>query len=114
MDCSVQKIFGSINVNECLCEEPTLSETWTCEVCGVDLNLTKHDVRSRFGHISLSVPVVHTLFYKSDLNVIAMLLDKTEDFIESLVNCDLHVVIEPSSDELILDQIITTDMYREL
>ncbi|PIM94932.1 DNA-directed RNA polymerase subunit beta' [Candidatus Hodgkinia cicadicola] len=108
------KIFGPINVNECLCEEPTLSETWTCEVCGVDLSLTKHDVRSRFGHINLSVPVVHTLFYKSDLNVIAMLLDKTEDFIEGLVNCDLHVVIESSSDELIPDQIITTDMYREL
>ncbi len=108
------RIFGPININECLCEEPTLSETWTCEICDVDLGLTKHDVRSRFGHISLSVPVVHTLFYKSEPNVIAMLLDKTEDFIEGLVNCDLYVVIEPSSDELTSDQIITTDMYREL
>ncbi len=58
--------------------------------------------------------MVYTLFYKSEPNIIAMLLDKTEDFIEGLVNCDLYVVIEPSSDELTSDQIITTDMYREL
>ncbi|PIM94895.1 DNA-directed RNA polymerase subunit beta' [Candidatus Hodgkinia cicadicola] len=108
------KIFGPVNANECLCEEPTFDRTWICEVCGVDLSITNHDVRSRFGHISLAVPVVHPLFYKSDPNVIAILLDKTDGFIEDLTNCNLHVVIESSSDELDSDQIITTDMYREL
>ncbi len=107
-------IFGPINANECLCEEPTFNKTLICKVCGVDLSLTNHDVRSRFGHISLIVPVVHTLLYKSDLNIVAMLLDETEGFVKDLVNCDLHVVIESSSDELKQNQIITTNMYRKL
>ncbi|PIM95180.1 DNA-directed RNA polymerase subunit beta' [Candidatus Hodgkinia cicadicola] len=107
------KIFGSINTNECLCKEPTINKSLKCEICDVDLGLDKHDVRSRFGHICLNVPVVHTLFYKSDPNIIAILLNKTEDFIKNLVNCNLHVVVESCIEEVKVGQIITSDEYRK-
>ncbi|PIM96233.1 DNA-directed RNA polymerase subunit beta' [Candidatus Hodgkinia cicadicola] len=106
-------IFGSINTNECLCKKPTINEGSKCKICGVDVGLGKRAVRSRFGHISLNVPIVHTLFYKSDPNVIAILLDKTEDFVKDLVNCNLHVVVESCIEEVKVGQVITSDEYKK-
>ncbi len=107
------KIFGPLNTNECLCEKPTINKSLKCEICGVDFGLGKYDTRSRFGHISLNVPVVHTLFYKSDPNVIAILLNKTEDFVRKLVNCNLHLVVESYIEGMEIGQVITSDEYKK-
>ncbi|MFP3039935.1 MAG: hypothetical protein ACKESA_01380, partial [Candidatus Hodgkinia cicadicola] len=79
------RIFGPLKPYECLCLRPVLNNLLYCEVCGVDLNLDKILIRSRFGHIQLAVPVVHVWFYKSFLNIISILLDKSSSIVDDII-----------------------------
>ncbi len=54
------RVFGSISDRECLCEKPPAEGATCCEECGVELGVSWKTARSRFGHIELAVPVVHT------------------------------------------------------
>ncbi len=86
------RIFGSRNKTQCLCKTPTLIQSFGCMVCGMYLGESKQKLRSRFGHICLSTPMVHTLFYKTMPNVLSSLLNMDGEIVQDLIGCKLHVI----------------------
>ncbi len=107
-------IFGSVKCNECLCDMPTLEKSSYCKICGVDFTIGQVAARSRFGHIQLAVPVVHTWFHKSASWVLAILLNKPLNVIYGLINCKLHIIDKDISNDYKSGKIINTDTYKEL
>ncbi len=108
------RIFGPMKPYECLCVRPVLNNLLYCSVCGVDFNINNILARSRFGHIQLAVPVVHVWFYKSILNVISILLNKPSSVVNDIINCNLHIITETSSNEFKVDQFINSNVYEKL
>ncbi|PIM96092.1 DNA-directed RNA polymerase subunit beta' [Candidatus Hodgkinia cicadicola] len=108
------KIFGSRNNNECLCKTPTLTQSFDCMVCHVCLSENKTKLRSRFGHVNLAIPVVHTLFYKTMPNILGSLLNMDVGIIRDLIGCKLHVIKRCDTQEFEDGQIISTEVYRRL
>ncbi len=108
------KIFGPMNPYQCLCDKPLINELSYCKTCGVDFNIDNTAARSRFGHIQLAVPVVHVLYYKSIPNIISTLLDMPSNIIEGIINCELHIIAKPSTDEFKASQIINSEAYKIL
>ncbi len=108
------KIFGPMNPYQCLCDKPLINELSYCKTCGVDFNIDNTAARSRFGHIQLAVPVVHVLYYKSIPNIISTLLDMPSNIIEGIINCELHIIAKPSTDEFKASQIINSETYKTL
>ncbi|PIM95982.1 hypothetical protein [Candidatus Hodgkinia cicadicola] len=108
------KIFGSRNKTECLCKKPTLIQPFGCMVCGMYFGGSKLKLRSRFGHICLATPMVHTLFYKTMPNVLGSLLNMDVGTIRDLIGCKLHVIKWCGSEEFESGQIISTETYRKL
>ncbi|MFP3039882.1 MAG: hypothetical protein ACKESA_00525 [Candidatus Hodgkinia cicadicola] len=107
-------VFGPPAPHECLCRVPALDARFVCVKCKTDLGLSYHDVRSRFGHINLAMPVVHTWFYKTDIRCLALLLGLSSSTVRGLINCDLHLVIKSPLNELLERPIITTKLFEEL
>ncbi len=85
-----------------------------CAKCKIDLGLSYHDVCSRFGHINLAIPAVHTWFHKTDIRCLTLLLGLPASVIHGLINCKLHLVIESPLNELLERPIITTKLFKEL
>ncbi|MFP3039869.1 MAG: hypothetical protein ACKESA_00230, partial [Candidatus Hodgkinia cicadicola] len=109
------KIFGPINSYECLCEAPVLDKSSSCcDVCGVDLDISKDRARSRFGHIQLCAPIVHIWFYKSNPSILSVLLNKPIEYIQSLVNCELHIITSSLTDKYKIGQVINTNTYNKI
>ncbi len=54
------KVFDLRNKNECLCSTPSLNNEMICKTCGIHLGTNRLQARSRFEHINLSTPVIHT------------------------------------------------------
>ncbi len=106
------RIFGSRNKTECLCKTPTLTQSFDCMVCHVCLDGNKTKLRSRFGHISLATPMVHTLFYKTMPNILGSLLNLDVETIHNLIWCKLHVIRRCNTQEFKDGQIISTEIYR--
>ncbi len=108
------KIFGLTNNYECLCSIPSLDELMFCKKCGLDLGLNRNITRGRFGHISLALPVVHSWFYQSVPNILAILLENKAEIIHKIVNCDLHIITDTVSKDLKIGQIIDSELYKDL
>ncbi len=58
------KVFGCRRKNKCLCSIPNLNNEMICKTYGIYLGIDRLQARSRFEHINLTIPVMHTLFYK--------------------------------------------------
>ncbi len=71
----------------------------TCKTCGIYLGANKTATRSRFGHINLMVPVVHTLFCKPTPNTLAMLLDIEIDTIQGIISYNFHIITQSNLDD---------------
>ncbi len=108
------RIFGPIDSYECLCETPILNKASYCKICGVDLSIDKHNARSRFGHIQLSVPIVHIWLYKSNPNVLSILLNKPVKYIQDLVDCELHIITKTLTNKFRIGQAIDTNAYNKI
>ncbi len=79
---------------------PTLTQSFGCMVCHVYLGGNKTKLRSRFGHISLTPSMVHTLFYKTMPNVLILLLDLVVRIDQDLVRCKPHVIRQCGTEDL--------------
>ncbi len=108
------RIFGPFNPYECLCDSPLLNGLSYCKTCGVDFNINKDRARSRFGHIQLSVPIVHVLFYKSNPNVLSVLLNKPIEYVQDLIDCELHIVTKTLTNKFKIGQVINSDIYSKI
>ncbi len=108
------RIFGPGKNNKCLCLVLELDGEMTCRTCGVYLGGDKTQTRSRFGHINLITPVIHTLFHRPIPSVLAMLLDIEVEVVRDIIDCKLHIVMQSNLDGYKRDQIISTEIYREM
>ncbi len=86
------KIFGPGKRNKCLCPISNLNNEMICKTCGIYLGSNRMQTRSRFGHINLTTPVIHTLFYKPTPNILSELLDMDVETVQDIIDCKLHVI----------------------
>jgi len=68
----------------------------TCPQCGTEV-VRQGKRRSRMGHISLSVPVVHSWYFKTQPNKIGALLGLTSKALEKVIYYEKYIVIQPGS-----------------
>ncbi len=85
-----------------------------CKTCGIYLGIDRLQTRSRFGHINLTISVMHTLFYKSTPNIIAELLDMDVETIQDIISCRLHVIICFDLKDYKSGQVIPTETYKNM
>ncbi len=85
-DLFCSKIFGFKSGTECLCETSEPNEMSCCKKCGMYIGINRWDKRSRFGHINLTISVVHTLFYKIIPNVLSILLNMEMETMKDFVD----------------------------
>ena len=108
------KIFGPLKDYECICGKYKKSKHrgQVCEKCGVEI--TKSNVRrERMGHIELASPVAHTWFVNSLPSRIGLLLDLTLKELQSILNFEKFVVIDPGLTDLHRNQTLTDREYLD-
>ncbi len=93
-----ERIFGPVRDYECSCGKykKIRYKGIVCDRCGVEVTLSRVR-RERMGHIKLVVPVAHILFYQVPPSKIGLLLDLTINEIESILNYEVYVVLEPGA-----------------
>ena len=93
-----EKIFGPVKDWECHCGKykRIRYKGIICDRCGVEVTQKKVR-RERFGHITLSVPVVHIWYFKSLPNKIAGLLGIKSKDLEKVVYYEQYVVVQAGS-----------------
>ncbi len=85
-----------------------------CKTCGIYLGIDRLQTRSRFGHINLTIPVIHTLFYKLIPNIIADLLDMDVEIIKDIISCRLHIIICSDLKDYKSGQVIPTETHKNM
>ncbi|MGQ9678627.1 MAG: DNA-directed RNA polymerase subunit beta' [bacterium] len=93
-----ERIFGPVKDYECNCGKykKVRYKGIVCDRCGVEV--TSSAVRRyRMGHIELVVPVAHTLFYQVPPSKIGLMLDLSINEVETILNYEVYVVIEPGT-----------------
>ncbi|MGP1921732.1 MAG: hypothetical protein ACTS4Z_00495 [Candidatus Hodgkinia cicadicola] len=88
------RIFGVTPNERCLCSEYNRKGKDFCPICEVDFVSTSA-ARTRFGHIQLNVPVIHTWFYKVTQSLLSLLTNLTSSDVESLVLYKKHLIKVP-------------------
>src|SRR6201999_1105588 len=91
-----ERIFGPVKDYECACGKykRIRYKGIVCDRCGVEVT-EKKVRRERMGHIKLVVPVVHIWYFKSLPNKIGYLLGMSSKKLESIINYERYVVIQP-------------------
>ncbi|MGP1919915.1 MAG: hypothetical protein ACTS43_02275 [Candidatus Hodgkinia cicadicola] len=85
------RIFGAGLNERCLCSEYNRTDKNFCSTCNVNF-VSNYAARTRFGHIKLNVPVVHTWFYKVTQSLLTILTNLTSADVESLIKYERHLV----------------------
>jgi len=109
-----ERIFGPVKDYECNCGKykKVRYKGIVCDRCGVEV--TSSAVRRyRMGHIELVVPVAHTLFYQVPPSKIGLMLDLSINEVETVLNYEVYVVIEPGSSPYKRMELISEDDYRQ-
>lgn len=110
-----EKIFGPVRDYECNCGKfkKIRYKGIICDRCGVEVTLSKVR-RERMAHIKLVVPVAHILFYQVPPSKIGLLLDLTVNEIESILNYEVYVVLEPGASPYNRGDLLEEDDYLEI
>ncbi|WGH25171.1 MAG: DNA-directed RNA polymerase subunit beta' [Candidatus Shikimatogenerans bostrichidophilus] len=90
-----EKIFGPIKDYECSCGKykNLKYKGIFCDRCGIEI--TKKSVRrERFGHIKLTVPIVHIWAFRCLPNKISYLIGKNSREIESIIYYEKYIVLK--------------------
>ncbi|MFH1991561.1 MAG: DNA-directed RNA polymerase subunit beta' [Pseudomonadota bacterium] len=108
------KIFGPTKDYECNCGKYKRMKHRgvICEKCGVEVIQSKVR-RERMAHIELATPCAHIWFLKSLPSKIGNLLDMTLKNIEKVLYFDSYIVIDPKDTDLIRNQLLSDEKYRE-
>ncbi len=109
-----ERIFGPVKDYECNCGKykKLRYKGIVCDRCGVEVT-TSAVRRERMGHIELAVPVAHTLFYKVPPSKTALLLDLSINQVESILNYETYVVLEPGNSSLHRDDLLSEEDYYQ-
>ncbi len=108
------KIFGTNEQKKYQCPTPSLDVNMRCNVNNTQFNSNKHLSRSRFGHISLSHPVVHTWYHKTTTLLLKSLIELPISVIKRIINCNLHIINTDKIEGFTKGQIINTEQLEEI
>ncbi|MGP1914677.1 MAG: hypothetical protein ACTS7D_00470 [Candidatus Hodgkinia cicadicola] len=106
------KIFGLRPGEMCLCDGGKPSNEEFCSNCGVNF-VSQLIAQSRFGHIDLAVPVVHTWFYKTTCSLLTLVTGLKATDIRDIVLCDKHL-IKTSVDNYRKGKLVSTAVFMDL
>ncbi len=109
-----ERIFGPVRDYECNCGKykKFRYKGIVCDRCGVEV--TSSSVRRyRMGHIELVVPVAHTLFYQVPPSKIGLILGLSINEVETVLNYEVYIVIEPGESPWKKMELISEDDYRD-
>ncbi|MGB9742322.1 MAG: DNA-directed RNA polymerase subunit beta' [candidate division WOR-3 bacterium] len=109
-----ERIFGPVKDYECNCGKykRVRYKGIVCDRCGVEVT-TSAVRRQRMGHIELAVPVAHTLFYHVPPSKIGLMLDLTINQVETILNYEVYVVVEPGASPYKKMDLLDEDEYQE-
>ncbi len=107
-----EKIFGPVRDYECNCGKykKIRYKGIVCDRCGVEVTLSKVR-RERMGHIKLVVPVAHILFYQVPPSKIGLLLDLTINELESILNYETYIILDPGSSPYNRGELLSEEDY---
>ncbi|PIM95907.1 DNA-directed RNA polymerase subunit beta' [Candidatus Hodgkinia cicadicola] len=108
------KIFGSNEKENHQRSTSFLDTNKEHKVCNNQFDPNKHLSRSRFGHISLFHPVVHTWYHKTTTLLIKSLTELPTSVIKGIINCELHIVNTNKIEGITKGQIINTKQLEEI
>jgi DNA-directed RNA polymerase subunit beta' len=108
------KIFGPTKDYECNCGKYKRMKHRgvICEKCGVEVIQSKVR-RERMAHIELATPCSHIWFLRSLPSKIGNLLDLTLKSLEKVIYFDSYIVIDPKDTDLMQNQLLSEEKYRE-
>ncbi|MFO7638607.1 MAG: DNA-directed RNA polymerase subunit beta' [bacterium] len=108
-----ERIFGPVKDYECNCGKykKIRYKGIVCDRCGVEVT-TSAVRRQRMGHIDLVVPVAHTLFYQVPPSKVGLMLALSINQVETVLNYEAYVVIEPGESPYKQNELLTEDEYR--
>jgi DNA-directed RNA polymerase subunit beta' len=109
-----ERIFGPVKDYECNCGKykKIRYKGIICDRCGVEVT-TSAVRRQRMGHIELVVPVAHTLFYQVPPSKVGLMLALSINQVETVLNYEAHVVIEPGTSNYKKMELISEEEYRQ-
>ncbi len=109
-----ERIFGPVKDYECNCGKykRVRYKGMVCDRCGVEVT-TSAVRRHRMGHIELAVPVAHTLFYQVPPSKIGLMLDMTINEVETILNYEAYVVLEPADSSYRRMDLIEEEAYQD-
>ncbi len=108
-----ERIFGPVKDYECNCGKykKVRYKGIVCDRCGVEV--TSSAVRrERMGHIELVVPVAHTMFYQVPPSKVGLMLDLSINEVETILNYEIYVVIEPGNSPYKKMELISEEDFR--
>lgn len=109
-----QKIFGPVADYRCACGkyQKMRDRGKVCEKCGVEVTVSWVR-RERMGHIELPAPVLHPWFYRILPSKICLMLDMNFTDVDSVLNMDKYIVIDPGMTMLAKKQLLTEHEYYQ-
>jgi len=109
-----ERIFGPVKDYECNCGKykKIRYKGIVCDRCGVEVT-TSAVRRSRMGHIELVVPVAHILFYQVPPSKIGLMLALSINQVETILNYEAYVVIEPGESPYKKMELLSEEEYRQ-
>ncbi|MFO7650930.1 MAG: DNA-directed RNA polymerase subunit beta' [bacterium] len=109
-----ERIFGPVKDYECNCGKykKIRYKGIVCDRCGVEVT-TSAVRRQRMGHVELVVPVAHTLFYQVPPSKVGLMLALSINQVETVLNYEAYVVIEPGSSTYKKMELISEEEYRD-
>ncbi len=110
-----EKTFGPVKNWECHCGKykRIRYRGVICDRCGVEVTHSKVR-RERMGHIELSVPIVHILFFKTMPSTLGNLLGLSVANLEKIIYYEAFLVLDPGDTDLTFGQLITEEEYIDL
>ncbi len=108
-----ERIFGPVKDYECNCGKykKIRYKGIVCDRCGVEVTSSRVR-RERMGHVELVVPVAHTLFYQVPPTKVGLMLSLTINQVETILNYEAYVVIEPGTSSYKKMELISEEEYR--
>ena len=110
-----ERIFGPERDWECACGKykGIKYKDIMCDRCSVKITHSKVR-RTRMGHINLAAPIVHIWFFKAMPSRLANLLGIKTTSLQQVVYFQRYIVTDPGDTPLVLMELLTEEMYREL
>jgi len=109
-----ERIFGPTKDWECHCGKykKIRYKGVVCDRCGVEV--TKSKVRrERMGHVELATPVSHIWYFKGVPSSMGLILDISPRQLEKVLYFAAYVVTDRGNTELMENQILSENEYRE-